>query len=69
MGMVRYAIVRQGDHWAIDESGVVGGDYLSREAAFETAAAAASNLLKIGDGVSIVVEEPAPGEPALGTPE
>ena len=31
MTMVRYAIIREGDHWAIDENGVVGGEYLTWE--------------------------------------
>jgi hypothetical protein len=66
MVMVRFSVVRDGDHWAIDENGTINGDYLTREAAFEAVASAASNLLKLGDGVSVLVEEPAETESGLG---
>jgi hypothetical protein len=69
MAMIHFAILRRDDHWAIDENGQVSGEYISREAAFEAAAGAASNLLKVGDGIAIVVEEPAVNESGLGTVE
>jgi len=62
-----YSIIRS-DHssWTVDHDGDVGGEYATKEAAFEAAAAAASNAIKDGLGVTITVPAPAPGESALG---
>jgi hypothetical protein len=68
MATVAFRIFRQGEHWTIDHDRSISGEYLSRESAFEVAAAEISNLLKVGDGVELVIEEAAPDEPALGTP-
>jgi hypothetical protein len=61
-----YNIVRQGETWAIEHDGQREGDYATKEAAFEAAAAAASNAIKEGFGVTIKVPYRAPGESALG---
>jgi hypothetical protein len=68
MTTTRFRVFRQNEHWTVDHDGSVGGEYLSRESAFEVAAAEISNALKLGDGIELTIEEPAPSEPALGTP-
>jgi hypothetical protein len=45
------------------------GSYATREGALEAAYMAASNDIKRGLGVSITVEPPRPGEPAMGQKE
>lgn len=40
MGLAQYAIVAVNDHWSVLHDGNVHGDYASKEAAFESAAAA-----------------------------
>jgi hypothetical protein len=67
MATAQFRIFRQNGHWTIDHDGSVGGEYLSRESAFEVTAAEISNALKVGDGIELIIEEPAPDEPALGT--
>jgi hypothetical protein len=62
-----YQIVRKGDGWAINHDGQLEGDYATKEAAFESAALAASNAIKDGVGIAITVEARAPGETALGS--
>lgn len=66
MEKINYRIVRQKDGWAIDHNGKVMGSYATKEAAFESAAGAASNSVKEGYGVSIEVPQRAAGEAALG---
>jgi hypothetical protein len=66
MKTANYNIVRSGDSWAIDHDGVLEGDYVTKEAAFEAVVAAASNSIKAGFGVSIKVEPRAPGETNVG---
>jgi hypothetical protein len=66
MAMETYKIVRGGNGWRVDHDGRREGDYATKEAAFEAAAAAASNAIKDGVGVTIIVEPPAPGEAAIG---
>lgn len=67
MQQTSYAIKRKGSSWTIDHDGDVGGEYASKEAAFEAAAAAASNSIKDGLGIVISVPAPAPGESTVGT--
>jgi len=62
-----YSIKRAGSSWTIDHDGDVGGEYASKEAAFEAAAAAASNAIKEGLGIVISVPAPAAGESAIGS--
>lgn len=61
-----YQIIRNGTSWAIDHDGELAGDYATKEAAFESAVAAASNAIKDGLGVVITVEPRAPGESSIG---
>ena len=61
-----YQIIRNGNSWAINHDGHVEGDYATKEAAFESAATAASNAIKDGVGVVITVEPRVPGESSLG---
>jgi hypothetical protein len=63
-----YNIVRNGDGWSVSHDGRLEGDYATKEAAFEAAAAAASNAIKSGLGVQISIPAPVMGEPALGGP-
>jgi hypothetical protein len=61
-----YRIIRHQDGWAIDHDGKVMGSYSTKEAAFESAAGAASNSIKEGFGVVIEVPQRLPGEAAIG---
>ena len=63
-----YKIVRRGDSWVVDHDGSFEGDYATKEAAFEAAAAAASNAIKDGLGITISIPARQPGESALGGP-
>ncbi|WP_084244449.1 hypothetical protein [Rhodoplanes sp. Z2-YC6860] len=66
MTTASYKIIRQGQNWAVNHDGVLEGDYATKEAAFESAAIAASNAIKLGYGVAITVEPREAGEGALG---
>jgi len=55
MGLAQYAIVTVDDHWAILHDGDITGDYVSKEAAFESAVAAASLALRQGHEVHLSV--------------
>jgi hypothetical protein len=68
MTIANYSIVQQGSGWTIDHDGTLEGDYSTKEAAFEAAAAAASNSIKLGYGVEIRVQPRAPGETNVGGP-
>ena len=64
--METYKIVRGGDGWSISHDNRIEGSYATKEAAFEAAAAAASNAIKDGAGITITVEPRASGESAIG---
>jgi len=65
-----YSVIRKdSSSWTVDHDGDVGGEYASKEAAFEAIVAAASNSIRDGAGVTITVPAPAPGESVLGTKE
>ena len=68
MATVRFRIFRSNEHWTIDHDGSVGGEYLSRESAFEVAAAQISNSIKMGDRIEMTIEAPAAEEPAAEEP-
>ncbi len=53
MAEATYRVIRKGESWAIDRGGNVNGDYATKEAPFEAAAAVASNATKDGLGVTI----------------
>jgi hypothetical protein len=61
-----YQIIPNGKRWAINHDGALEGDYATKEAAFESAAAAASNAIRDGVGIVITVDARAPGESSLG---
>jgi len=58
MGLARYEIVPVGKQWAVRHDGNVNLEYSTKEAAFESAAAAASMAIRQGHEVHISV----PGE-------
>ena len=45
MSTETYKIMRNGKSWAVNHDGVFEGDYATKEAAFESAAVAASNAI------------------------
>nr|WP_041756584.1 hypothetical protein [Bradyrhizobium sp. ORS 278] len=55
MGLAQYAIVAVGDHYSVLHDGNTQGDYATREAAFESAVAAATLALKQGHEVHVSV--------------
>ncbi|CCD92403.1 conserved hypothetical protein [Bradyrhizobium sp. ORS 375] len=55
MGLAQYAIVAVGDHYSVLHDGNTHGDYATREAAFESAVAAATLALKQGHEVHVSV--------------
>jgi hypothetical protein len=67
MRQINFTIKHNGSDWTIEQDGDVGGNYATKEAAFETAAAAASNAIKEGHGVLILVPAPVGNESALGS--
>jgi hypothetical protein len=46
--------------------GIVWGDYITKEAAFEAVVGPASNAIKMGQTVTITVEGSESGEPSVG---
>jgi hypothetical protein len=61
-----YKIVAYKGAWGVLHEGTVSGDYITKEAAFEAAVGPASNAIKNGQAVTIIVEGSVSGEPALG---
>ncbi len=55
MASATYRVVEVRDGWGIDHNGHVNGSYATKEAAFEAAAAAASNAIKQGHAVMVSV--------------
>ena len=67
MGLASYKITPRGEGWGVDHDGTVAGDYVTKEAAFEAAVAAASNAIKDGHEVRVLVPgKAADGKPSLG---
>jgi len=66
MARTDYSIVRAKGGWGIRQSGGVTESYLTKEAAFEAAVAAASNAIKEGNAITISVDAAESDEPALG---
>lgn len=58
MGLARYDIVPAGKQWAVRQDGIVNLEYSTKEAAFESLAAAASLAIREGHEIQINV----PGE-------
>lgn len=61
-----YEIVGRDGAWIVSHNGADGMPYATKEAAFEAAVAAASNAIKAGNDVSIVVQGARGKESALG---
>jgi hypothetical protein len=61
-----YKIVAHNGGWGVLHDGTISGDYMTKEAAFESVFGPASNAIKVGQAVSITVEGSESGEPALG---
>ncbi len=55
MGVAQYHIVPVGKQWGVQHDGNVNGGYLTKESAFEAAAAAASLAIKQGHEIRISV--------------
>lgn len=55
MGLAQYAIVPIEDHWSVLHDGNIHGDYVTKESAFESAAAAASLAIRQGHEVHLSV--------------
>jgi hypothetical protein len=66
MSVASYRIVPNRNGWGVDHDGRVVGAYATKEAAFEAAVAPASNAIKEGHEVRIVVLGSDGGQPALG---
>ncbi|APG11117.1 phosphotransferase system HPr-like phosphotransfer protein [Bradyrhizobium elkanii] len=67
MGLAQYAIVPVEDEWGVLHDGDVKSKYATKEAAFESAVAAASLALRQGHEVHVSVPGRERGETALGS--
>ncbi len=63
MGLAQYAIVPVGNHWTVLHDGNAKSEYDTKEAAFESAAAAASLAIRQGHEVHLSVPGEAQGRP------
>ena len=67
MGIASYAVIEKGANWTILHDGQAEGDYASKEAAFESAIAAASLAVRQGHEVHVSVpSQEAGNQTALG---
>jgi hypothetical protein len=55
MGLAEYKVISKKDGWSVLHDGAANNDYASKEAAFESAVAAASLALREGHEVRISV--------------
>lgn len=67
MGLAQYAIVPVEDQWGVLHDGDVKSRYATKEAAFESAVAAASLALRQGHEIHVSVPGREAGEAALGS--
>jgi hypothetical protein len=65
MGLAQYSIVSVRDQWGVLHDGNVNGEYATKEAAFESAMAAASLALRQGHEVHVGAPGREEGEAAL----
>lgn len=65
MGLAQYAIVPLGEKWGILHDGKTNMEYLTKESAFEAAAAAASLAIREGHEVHLNVPARQEGEGVL----
>ncbi|MDF2120569.1 hypothetical protein PY365_33895 [Roseiarcaceae bacterium H3SJ34-1] len=68
MGKAVYEIVRNGAGWGIAHDGMTAGEYLTKEAAFESAVPAASLAIKQGHEVTLRVTGQTQGQSPDGLP-
>ncbi|GMO13786.1 MULTISPECIES: hypothetical protein [Bradyrhizobium] len=66
MGLAQYAIVPVRNEWGVLHDGDVKNTYATKEAAFESAVAAASLALREGHEVQVSVPGREAGDNALG---
>lgn len=66
MGLAQYAIVPVRDEWGVLHDGDVKNTYVTKEAAFESAVAAASLALREGHEIHVTVPGREAGGNALG---
>jgi len=70
MGLAEYKVVPKGNGWSVLHDGAASDDYVSKEAAFESAVAAASLALREGHEVHVSVPgQEAGNRTALGVKE
>jgi hypothetical protein len=55
MGIAEYRVVSNGNRWSVLHDGAAANEYASKEAAFESAVAAASLALREGHEVHVSV--------------
>jgi hypothetical protein len=55
MGLAEYMIVAKGNRWSVLHDGVADNEYATKEAAFESAVAAASLAIREGHEVHVSV--------------
>ncbi|MEA2881673.1 MAG: hypothetical protein QOH32_929 [Bradyrhizobium sp.] len=55
MGLAQYAVIAVRDRWGVLHDGNVEGDFVTKEAAFEAAIAAASLAMREGHEVHVSV--------------
>jgi hypothetical protein len=55
MGLAEYKVIAKGKDWSVLHNGAANNDYASKEAAFESAVAAASLALREGHEVHVSV--------------
>jgi hypothetical protein len=55
MGLAQYALVPLHDQWGVLHDGNIQGEYATKEAAFESAVAAASTAMRQGHEVHVSV--------------
>jgi hypothetical protein len=55
MGLAQYAVISVADRWGVLHDGNVEGDFATKEAAFESAIAAASLAIRQGHEVHVSV--------------
>ncbi len=63
MGLAQYAIVPVRDQWGVLHDGEVRSEYATKEAAFESAVAAASLAIRQGHEVHVSVPAHEEGQP------
>lgn len=66
MAIAKYEIKGNDEGWSIHHETDRSLSYATREAALEAAAVEATNALRMGHGIVIIVDPPVPGEGMAG---